>query len=283
VVGVDLGLRSLATLSTGESVANGRPLAAALRKLRRLNRRLDRQRRANNPANYNPDGTPKPRRVEWRRSKRMLRTEQRLARLHERAANLRREQAHLLTTHLARRYEAIGAESLRVKNMQRDRRLARHIADVGWGQILRQLQYKTAWAGSLLVQADAFYPSSKTCSRCGRVRAKLSRSDRLFACRACGHQADRDLNAALNLAQLAYRRAQVEGIPNIYLARTGRVTRAATGRAQDARSTASSMEATGQISSAPRSRHSPKREDSRQREPSRLREEPAHHLATATQ
>jgi putative transposase len=100
VVGVDVGLRHLATLSTGEQVRNLRPLQASLRKLRRLQRRVDRQRRANNPENYNADGTLKPGRREWRKSPRMLRAEAQVRRLHERVANLRREQAHLLTTML---------------------------------------------------------------------------------------------------------------------------------------------------------------------------------------
>jgi putative transposase len=163
-VGVDVGLARLATLSTGESFENSRPLQAVLRRLRRLQRQLDRQRRAANPANYLADGRAKPGARDWQKSARMVRAEQRLRRLHERVANLRREQAHQFMTTLTREYGVIGVESLNIRGMQSNRRLARHIADVGWGTILTQLAYKTSWAGSTLVAADRFYPSSKTCS-----------------------------------------------------------------------------------------------------------------------
>jgi transposase len=212
-IGVDVGLARLATLSTGHLVANSRPRQVALSKLRGLQRRLDRQRRANNPGNYIPDGRVSPGPKAWAKSGRMARTEARIRRLHQRTVNLRREQAHQLTTYLTREFGVIGVETLAVKNMLGNRRLARHISDVGWGTILTQLQYKTAWSdGSLLACADRFYPSSKTCSACGAVRAKLSLSERVFTCAACGHVLDRDLNAALNLARMAQRHAQAEGL-----------------------------------------------------------------------
>jgi putative transposase len=224
-VGVDVGLARLATLSTGATVANAYPLKEALRRLGRLQRQLDRQRRANNPGNYLSDGRAKPGANGWLKSKRMLRTEERVRRLHERVANLRREQAHLLTTYLTREFGIIGAETLTVKNLIGNRQLARHIADAGWGLILQQLKYKTSWSdGSLLVTADRFYPSSKTCSDCGTVRAKLALSERVFTCQACGLVLDRDLNAALNLAHMAQQHAQADGNSKCYVARTGRET-----------------------------------------------------------
>jgi putative transposase len=231
VVGVDVGLARLATLSTGHVAANSRPLQASLRSLRRLQRQLDRQRRANNPGNYHQDGRSKKGCKTWVKSQRMLRTEQRIVALHERVANLRREQAHQLTTALTREFGVIGAETIAVKNLMANRRLARHISDVGWGMVLAQLKYKTSWsAGSLLVAADRFYPSSKTCSSCGTVKAKLRLADRVFTCDddACGHEQDRDLNAALNLACMAGQRAQAEGL-STYVARTGRFTPTARG------------------------------------------------------
>jgi putative transposase len=223
-VGVDVGLARLATLSTGQLFANARPLQQALRKLRRLQRQLDRQRRAANPGNYLPDGRVRPGVSNWVKSGRTLRTEQRLRRLHERVANLRREQAHQLTTFLTREFGVIGVETLAVKNMLRNRRLARHISDVGWGMVLAQLKYKTSWSGSFLHAADRFFPSSKTCSDCGTVKAKLSLSERVFGCDACGLELDRDLNAAFNLVCAAQRHAQVEGHLKCYVARTGRET-----------------------------------------------------------
>lgn len=146
----------------------------------------------------------------------MALTVKRIRDLHERAANLRREQAHQLTTMLTREFGIIGVETLAIKNMVRNHRLARQIADVGCCTIIAQLAYKTSWSsGSVLVAADRFYPSSKTCSACGAVKAKLHLTERVFTCDqpACGHVQDRDLNAALNLAANAARHAQAEGLP----------------------------------------------------------------------
>jgi putative transposase len=259
VVGVDVGLRRLATLSTCEAFENPRPLRNALRKLRRLQRQVDRQQRANNPGNYLPDGRVRPGAGVLAKSNRMLRTEARLRRLHERVGNLRREQAHQLTTYLTREFGVMGVEALAVKNLMANRRLARHIADVGWGTILAQLKYKISWSeGSILVAADRFFPSSKTCSDCGTVRAKLALSERIFTCQACGVAIDRDLNAAVNLARMAQRHAQAEGREKCYVARTGRET-------QNARR--------GQVRPGTRAGHSPlKREDPPRGEPSRARE-----------
>lgn len=153
-------------------------------------------------------------------SVRMKATQRRIHRLHKRVANLRREQTHQLTTMLAREYGVIGVETLAVRNLMANHRLARQISDVGWGALLRQLEYKSTWAGSTLVTADRFYPSSKTCSVCTTVRPKLALSERLFTCEACGHQADRDLNAAMNLAVMAQRHARAEGLDQCYVAAT---------------------------------------------------------------
>ena len=230
-VGVDLGLTPLATLSTGEQFGNPRPLEATLAELKRLQRRLDRQRRANNPGNYETDGRVKAGPQAWVHSRRMRRTQGRIAILHRRVANLRRNRAHELTTALTREFGVIGVESLSVKSLQRNRRLAMRIGDAGWGLILTQLKYKTSWSdGSILVAADRFYPSSKTCSTCGAVKTKLALADRVFICERplCGHVQDRDLNAALNLARIACARAEAEGsVP--YVARIGRFTPTARG------------------------------------------------------
>jgi putative transposase len=224
VVGVDVGLRHLATLSTGERVENLRPLVGGLRRLRRLQHQLDRQRRAMNPDNYRPDGTAKRGRREWVKSRRMLRTEERVRRLHEQVANIRREQAHRLTTALTREYGLVAVETLNIAGMKQNTRLARHISDAGWGIALRQLAYKTDWAGSRLESADRYYPSSKTCSECGTVKAKLSLSERVFTCEACGFSLDRDENAARNLARLALAIAQAQGDSLPFVAATGAET-----------------------------------------------------------
>ena len=174
-VGVDVGVRHLAVLSTGEAITNPRPLGHAQRRLRRLNRQLARRRgpRA-------PDGTRRVPSRGWQQTRR------RLARAHARVANARRDGLHKLTSQLATSYDTVVVEQLHVAGMMRNRRLARPVADAGFAELRRQLAYKTTWYGSVLVTVDRWYPSSKTCSGCGVVKAKLPLSVRVFACEACG-------------------------------------------------------------------------------------------------
>ena len=181
VVGVDVGVGHLAVLSTGEVIPNTRALEGSLRKLRRLNRELARR---------------QP------RSRRRSRTRRRLACIHAGAANVRHDALHKLTTALATQHGTVVVEQLNVAGMVRNRRLARAIADTGMAELRRQLAYKATWYGCRLVVADRFYPSSKTCSACGWVKAKLTLAERTFSCEACGLRMDRDLNAAHNLAKL---------------------------------------------------------------------------------
>jgi putative transposase len=187
VIGVDAGVRYLAVLSDGTVIPNPRALEGSLRKLRRLNRELARRAPA---------------------SRRRNRTRQRLARVHARAANVRWDGLHKLTTRLATQHGTVVVEQLNVAGMVRNRRLARALSDTGMGELRRQLAYKTTWYGSRLVVADRFYPSSKTCSQCGWVKAKLTLTERTFCCEACGLVMDRDLNAARNLAKLVQSVAQ---------------------------------------------------------------------------
>jgi IS605 OrfB family transposase len=191
VVGVDVGIRHLAVLSTSQAIPNPRPLNQAQQRLRRLNRQLARR---HGPRG--PDGTRRIPSTGWRQARR------RLARAHARVANTRRDGLHKLTTELATNYDTIVVEHLHVAGMIRNRRLARQIADTGFAELRLQLGYKTAWYGSALLAADQWYPSSKTCSACGTVKAKLALSARVFHCEHCGFRIDRDLNAARNLAAL---------------------------------------------------------------------------------
>jgi putative transposase len=190
-IGVDVGVRHLAVLSNGEVVANPAPLQAAQRQLRRLNRQLARRQ---GPIAL--DGGTRVPSKGWRQTK------QRLGRAHARLADLRRNSLHQLTSTLAGTYGTLVVEHLNVAGMLRNRRVARRVVDAGFGQLRRQLGYKTTWAGGVLVQADTFFPSSKTCSGCGYVKAKLPLSERIYRCERCGLVVDRDLNAARNLAQL---------------------------------------------------------------------------------
>jgi putative transposase len=190
-IGVDVGIRHLAVLSDGRQIPNPAPLAQAQRRLRRLNRQL-----AHRQGPRAPDGAQRTPSTGWRQTK------QRLGRAHGRVANLRRNHLHHLTGALAATYGTVVVEHLNVAGMLRNHRLARRLADAGFGELRRQLAYKTAWAGGALVEADTFYPSSKTCSGCGHVKAKLPLSERTYRCRRCGLVCDRDLNAARNLAAL---------------------------------------------------------------------------------
>ena len=188
-VGVDLGVKSLAVLSTGEVIANPRHLDVALRELRRLQRQAARR--------VGPD-----KRTRRQPSARWRKTQARVARLHTAVANARRDGLHKLSTRLVRTFGTVVVEDLNVAGMTKNRRLARHIAGVGMAELRRQIEYKAAWSGVHVHVADRWYPSSKTCSACGVVKAKLRLSDRVYTCDQCGFTLDRDLNAARDLAAL---------------------------------------------------------------------------------
>jgi IS605 OrfB family transposase len=185
-VGVDVGIRTLAVLSTGECVPNPRHLNKALRVLRKASRTLSRR--------QGPD-----RRTGQRPSARWQAARADVIRIHARVGNLRKDGLHKLTTGLAMTYGTVVVEDLNVAGMLKNRNLARHLADACFGEIRRQLDYKTRWYGGTLAVADRWFPSSKTCSACGVVKPKLPLRVRTFTCERCGLVLDRDLNAALNL------------------------------------------------------------------------------------
>jgi putative transposase len=224
-VGVDLGVKSLAVLSTGETVPNPRHLEIAQRELRRLQRQASRR--------VGPD-----KRTRRQPSARWRGTRARIARLHTAVTNARRDGLHKLTTRLVRTHGAVVIEDLNVAGMTRNRRLARHIAGVGMAELRRQIEYKARWSGVHVHIADRWYPSSKTCSACGVVKTKLCLSERVYRCESCGLALDRDLNAAHNLAALARRETsspscgatpnEPDGNPR--KTRTTRATGTATGR-----------------------------------------------------
>jgi putative transposase len=193
LVGVDAGLRHLATLSipfTGLSDAEGHIenpalLVSHMRRLRKLDRAIARCRGA---------------------SKNRARLIKRRARLHSRIAKSRRLKLHRITGQLVRHFGNIAIEDLGVLAMSsRKGRLGRSMADASLGELRRQLTYKTADLGSALIVVDRFFPSSKTCSSCGSVKAKLDRKAVIFECDTCGAFVDRDVNAARNIAQEARR------------------------------------------------------------------------------
>ncbi|WP_433174384.1 IS607 family element RNA-guided endonuclease TnpB [Actinoallomurus sp. CA-150999] len=192
--GVDLGVKHLAVIADSQGhvrfESNPAHLDGALRKLRRLSRQVSRR--------QGPDW-----RTGQRPSKRWLKADAQRNRVHHRVANLRMDALHKLTISLAAECGHVVVEDLNVAGMLRNRRLARKIADAGFGEIRRQLTYKTGWNGGTLHVANRWYPSSKTCSNCGTVKTKLPLHVRVFDCDQCPLVMDRDENAARNLAALA--------------------------------------------------------------------------------
>ena len=177
-VGVDMGLNTLVTLSTGEKIPNPRHDAREQDRKRRLSRAL--ARKVQGSAN-------------WHKAR------LKLGRLHARMADRRRDHLHKLSTRLVRENQAVVVEDLAVRNMVRNRRLSRAIADAGWSELVRMLEYKCAWYGRDLVKVDRFFPSSKTCGACGTICERLRLDEREWTCAACGATHDRDVNAARNI------------------------------------------------------------------------------------
>ncbi|GAB3389021.1 RNA-guided endonuclease InsQ/TnpB family protein [Massilia agri] len=201
VVGVDLGVTSAATLSTGEKIAAPRPFEAALRRVhirsRRLSRKLQMAKMAVGVVGRIPKNTRLP--VSKNRGK----VANALSRQQARIARVRRDFIHKVTTRLCRENQAIVIEDLHVKGMLTNARLSRVIADIGFYEIRRQLQYKALRYGTDLVLADRWYPSSKLCSKCGTKNEDLALAERNWTCGVCGTEHDRDVNAAKNLQRLA--------------------------------------------------------------------------------
>ncbi|WP_329447085.1 IS607 family element RNA-guided endonuclease TnpB [Streptomyces canus] len=195
VLGIDLGVKMLAVMadSTGQirAVANPGQYDRARQQLRRACRIVSRR--------QGPD-----RRTGQKPSRRWEKANAQRNKVHHRVANLREDALHKLTTRVAAEYGTVVVEDLNVAGMLRNRRLARRIADAGFGEIRRQLHYKTRRRhATRIVVANRWYPSSKTCSGCGAVKAKLPLHVRTYQCDACHLVIDRDDNAALNLAALA--------------------------------------------------------------------------------
>jgi len=181
-VGVDVGVSKLATVSDGTTIDNPKALARFERKLRRLQRSLSRKKRGSR---------------NWKKAR------MRLERCHFRACCIRRDAQHKATTMLARTKSVIAVEGLNVAGLMKNHHIAKQLADAGIGEFLRQLEYKAKWYGSKVVEADPFFPSTKRCSSCGAVKGEMSLSERRYRCEVCGYEADRDLNAARNLASVA--------------------------------------------------------------------------------
>jgi putative transposase len=178
VVGVDLGVKNLATLSTGEVIAGAKSY-------KKYEARLSRMQWLNRHKIIGSNN--------WRKAQMAV------ARLHRKIANIRKDTLHKLTTLLAKNHGTVVIEDLNVSGMMANHKLAKTIADMGFYEFRRQLTYKCELYGSKLVVVDRWFPSSKTCSNCGTKKETLTLDERLFKCDHCGFSLDRDLNAAINL------------------------------------------------------------------------------------
>ncbi|GAA3209884.1 RNA-guided endonuclease TnpB family protein [Nonomuraea helvata] len=176
-VGVDAGITALATLSTGEKIVNPRHERADRKRLAKAQRALARKEKGSN----NRD-----------------KARRRVARVYARITDRRRDHLHKVTTRLVRENQVIAVEDLTVRNMVKNRSLARAISDASWRELRGMLEYKAAWYGRELVAVDRWFPSSRLCSACGALRDKMPLNVREWTC-ACGAVHDRDVNAAKNV------------------------------------------------------------------------------------
>ncbi len=188
-IGVDVGIKTLATLSTGETFDNPKALRSRLKALKRASRQHSKKKKGSN-----------------NRKK----AHRKLAKLHMRIANIRKDALHKATAAIvmktkspASRPSVIVLEDLNIQGMLKNRKLSRAIADVGLGEFKRQLTYKAAFARIECKQVSRWFPSSKTCSSCGNVKDELGLEQRVYVCVECGYVADRDYNASKVLAQTA--------------------------------------------------------------------------------
>lgn len=180
VVGIDLGVKDLATCSDGKRYPNIKPYRTLEKRLARLQREHKHKVKG---------------------SKNREKARLKLARLYERVANIRSNHLHQITHRIVSENQTIVLEDLNIRGMLKNRRLAKSIADVSLYEFVRQITYKAEWAGRTVVFVDRWYPSSKTCFHCGFVNQGLTLEDREWVCPKCGRKLDRDLNASRNIKQ----------------------------------------------------------------------------------
>ena len=189
VVGIDLGLKDLMVLSTGEKIGNPRPLRCSMRRLKRAQRALSRKRRA---------------------SKRYRKQKEKVARLHARVKDTRSDVQHKLTRRLVDENQILCVESLNVLGLSRSI-LAASVHDAAWGELLRQLTYKAEWAGRTVAPIGRWAPSTRMCSLCAMPAGKFDLKVRSWRCIHCSAVHDRDINAAVNIRELGIARLLPEG------------------------------------------------------------------------
>ena len=178
-IGIDLGLKEFAIISDGEKIANPRVLKQYEKKIARLNRSLARKEKGSN---------------NWYKAKKKL------AKIHEKVSNIRLDFLHKVSTKLIEENQFIAVETLKVKNMLKNSKLAKSISDVSWSKFVELLTYKAKWYGRELIKIDTFFPSSQLCSECGYQNKKVKDlSVREWECPKCHSIHDRDINASLNI------------------------------------------------------------------------------------
>ncbi|EAH7543197.1 TPA: RNA-guided endonuclease InsQ/TnpB family protein, partial [Campylobacter jejuni] len=191
ILGIDMGLKSFVSLSNGLSINAPKPLNKLTRKLKRVSRQLSKKQH------------PKAKGDKTKKSNNYLKQNLKLRKIHTKIANMRNDFLHKLTSILANHYKYFCVESLNVQGMMKNHNLARSISDVSFFEFKRMLAYKSAYRGNEVIEADRFYPSSKTCHCCGYKKEFLTLSERIFQCENCGITIDRDYNASLNLKRYA--------------------------------------------------------------------------------
>lgn len=194
-VGIDVGLKAFATLSTGESIANPRFLKKSIKKLKRLSRQHSKKKKGS--AN---------------RDKFRIK----LARQHERVTNQRNDFLHKVSTRIVRENQTVCVENLNISGMMKNHKLARAIADVSWGSFISMLEYKCDWQGKNLVKIGRFEPSSRLCT-CGTINRDLTLKDRVWTCADCGTTHDRDILAANNIVRFAFQKQNLIGMDSAEL------------------------------------------------------------------
>ncbi|WP_235809546.1 transposase [Methanofollis ethanolicus] len=190
-LGIDVGLKDFATLSTGEKVENPRYLKTSLQRLKVLQRRVSRKVKG---------------------SKNREKAIQRLARCHEKIANQRNDFLHKISNRIVSENQAIAVESLNIDGMMKNHHLAQGIGDVSWYAFFTMLEYTCRTYGKTLLKIGRFDPSSKICSKCGYLKQDLALSDREWVCPDCGTHHDRDINAAINIKKFALQEQNLVGV-----------------------------------------------------------------------
>ncbi|EAH6860622.1 transposase [Campylobacter coli] len=193
-IGIDVGIKSFISLSNGLFIKAPKPLNKLNKKLIRVSRQLSKKQH------------PKTKGDATKKSNNYKKQSIKLSKLHTKITNIRSDFLHKLTSHLVRNYTNFGIENLNIKGMMKNHRLARAISDVSFYEFKRQLLYKSNYYKNKIIEADKFFPSSKTCYKCENIKQDLKLSDRIYKCDVCKNEIDRDYNASLNLEKLALKK-----------------------------------------------------------------------------